>query len=206
LAQIHKSNLAIGLKPTNNIQYTEYSEWKSIQTKIQTLNYNWVAECVEFINSIKTLYPKINLANIELQKNLVFSHCDLDKKNVLWNKNEDPFIIDWESAGYINPVKEMLQFAFDWSIESNDKVNQSVFKQISEVYKSINEVDISLVEDGFYSGIGDTLEWLKFNLECVIKNNSVDEFTIAESQIFVTIKVVVIKLELKDNIILLLKQ
>jgi thiamine kinase-like enzyme len=202
LARIHKANIEIGSKPTNNSSYTDYSQWQELAKQIESLGYNWTKDCIEFIDSIKTWYPKINLANINLQKNLVFSHCDLDKKNVLWNNDEEPFIIDWESAGYINPTKELLQFAFDWSIEPNDKVNQSIFKQIFEVYKSINEVETSLVEDAFYSGLGDTLEWLKFNLERVIKNNSTEEFEIAESQILITIKAVKNKLEIKDEVIL----
>jgi thiamine kinase-like enzyme len=201
LARIHKANIEIGPKPTGDSSYTNYSQWQELAKQIESLDHYWTEDCIEFIDSIKTWYSKIDQANTNLQKNLVFSHCDLDKKNVLWNNDGEPFIIDWESAGYINPVKELLQFAFDWSIEFNEKVNQTVFKQIFEVYTSINEVDTSLVEDAFYSGLGDALEWLKFNLERIIKNNSAEEVEIAQAQIMVTINSIERKLENKDEVI-----
>lgn len=38
----------------------------------------------------------------EASQNQVISHRDLDPKNVMW-KNDAPYIIDWEAAGYVNP-------------------------------------------------------------------------------------------------------
>ena len=120
LAKIHNSDLKIGNKPDNNQHYTDYSKWENLSQKIQKLNYVWVPECTELIESIKLWYDKIHSANKKLNSHLVFSHCDLDKKNVMWNESNEPFIIDWESAGYINPTKELLQFAIDWSSDQNN--------------------------------------------------------------------------------------
>jgi thiamine kinase-like enzyme len=33
-----------------------------------------------------------------LKTQIVVSHGDLDQKNVLWNKNNSPILIDWECA------------------------------------------------------------------------------------------------------------
>ncbi len=41
----------------------------------------------------------------------MISHTDLDRKNVIWQKNV-PFIIDWEASGYINPTIELIQVAW----------------------------------------------------------------------------------------------
>ena len=40
----------------------------------------------------------------EASQNQVISHRDLDPKNVMW-KNDAPYIIDWEAAGYVNPFQ-----------------------------------------------------------------------------------------------------
>ncbi|MFS1511599.1 phosphotransferase [Chengkuizengella sp. SCS-71B] len=49
-----------------------------------------------------------------LASNTVISHRDLDSKNVMWNQ-DNPVLIDWESAGYINPMQDLIETAIYWS-------------------------------------------------------------------------------------------
>src|ERR1700694_1702617 len=44
----------------------------------------------------------------------VVSHADLDQKNVLWDENDNPILIDWESVRALNPTYELLITALDW--------------------------------------------------------------------------------------------
>ena len=55
-----------------------------------------------------------------LSTTTVISHRDLDPKNVMWNYNK-PVLIDWESAGYINPMQDLIETAIYWS--KMNKVN-----------------------------------------------------------------------------------
>jgi thiamine kinase-like enzyme len=58
-----------------------------------------------------------------LKENTVVSHGDLDQKNVLWDSENNPILIDWESARKLNPTYEIVNVALDWSgINSNFNV------------------------------------------------------------------------------------
>ena len=45
----------------------------------------------------------------------VVSHGDMDQKNVLWDAGGGPWLIDWESARWLNPGYEALLQALNWS-------------------------------------------------------------------------------------------
>lgn len=46
---------------------------------------------------------------------LIMSHRDLNPKNVIWDFNQKPHIIDWEWAGWIDPDFEAIHTALMWS-------------------------------------------------------------------------------------------
>ena len=48
----------------------------------------------------------------EISNNIVVSHRDLDLPNILWDKNDTPMIIDWESSGVVNPCEELIETAW----------------------------------------------------------------------------------------------
>lgn len=48
-----------------------------------------------------------------MRKCQVISHRDLDPKNVMWD-GMNPYLIDWEAAGPVNPYQEFLEVALYW--------------------------------------------------------------------------------------------
>ncbi|WP_448916631.1 phosphotransferase [Eubacterium ramulus] len=65
----------------------------------------------------------------KLKCNQVISHRDLDPKNIMW-KNDVPYIIDWEVAGYINPYEELIQVLNYWIVDENQNYNKE--KQVAK--------------------------------------------------------------------------
>jgi thiamine kinase-like enzyme len=193
LARLHRANLHITKNNDTPDPYTSYSQWVVLEKQVKALEYNWVGECIAFIKTIKSWYYKINLANINLHNNnnIVFSHRYLTLKNVIWDNYNEPNIIYWETAGFTNPVKELMQFALDWSENEIDfKVDKLLFTKIIRSYSELRYIDSSQVEDALYSVIGDVLEWLKFSLNRVVKKRSKEDCLIAQEQVMVTIKLI----------------
>jgi len=165
-AKIHKANLQIGEKPNTIEVFPPYDDWLDIQKTLAQKDDDWVDKCLTFIDELKLWYSntKIVNANVNLQNNFVFSHRDLDKKNVLWNNSNEPCIVDWETAGYINSTKDLVQFALDWSEKGNGEIDLSLFPEIFKTYKLYNKINFDLIEEAFYSILGGMPDWLKFNI------------------------------------------
>lgn len=94
----------------------------------------------------------------------VISHRDLDPKNVMWQNNE-PTIIDWEAAGYINPMCDFVDTALYWTKSIAGELNEDYLLAFVKAYKKkhqLLQIDYSSVLDYGFSG---KLGWLEYNLK-----------------------------------------
>ena len=96
---------------------------------------------------------------------LVISHKDILQKNVLWNKNNIPMIIDWESAGYINPNLELLDTALFWSGGHKDIPDTKAFNSFIKSYFDNGGCPIGEMNRIFLERFINKLEWLEFNVK-----------------------------------------
>jgi Ser/Thr protein kinase RdoA (MazF antagonist) len=192
LAKIHKINLQSDSPPKPILSYPEYYKWQDLAKKVQKLDCIWQNKCVDFIQNMASWYDLAEQSNINLQGDLLLSHKDLDMKNVIWDKDGEIYIIDWESVGYTNPTKELTQLAFDWSYGSEGGQNKMIFQKIFKAYSQINEIDTKKVKDVLYSSLGDNLGWLEFNLKRVLHEikAEIEEVKIAEIEIPKTIDII----------------
>ncbi|KTD16939.1 phosphotransferase [Legionella jordanis] len=49
-----------------------------------------------------------------LKQESVITHRDMHIQNVLWDSHSKPHIIDWESAGLMNPMLEIIGYGMEW--------------------------------------------------------------------------------------------
>lgn len=94
----------------------------------------------------------------------VLSHRDLDPKNVLWEGME-PFLIDWEAAGYVNPERELIEVVNYWACNQRGRLDREKFRALLAAYqmnRPLLHTDWSAVLD---SGYGVMLEWLLYNMK-----------------------------------------
>jgi len=101
-----------------------------------------------------------------LSKRLIICHGDLDQKNVLWTKDQEPVLIDWESARLLNPMQEMMTVALDWSGISTGLVYQDIFTSFLKAYVAAGgKINESQIIPAFGGVKGNWLNWLYYNLE-----------------------------------------
>ncbi|WEG12237.1 phosphotransferase [Pullulanibacillus sp. KACC 23026] len=188
LAEIHRtdfSELNIG-----NFRNNEPCiDWKYYIEKGQKSNNEWIEQLLEIVDK---LYEWTSLAiNAKrcLSANLVISHRDLDPKNVLWYKG-GPVFIDWESAGYINPMQDLIETALYWSEDETGNVDKRRFFAFINGYKKgygETKADWSMVlENGFLGKLG----WLEYNLKrsLWIECSNEEEQKLGTTQVIGTIK------------------
>ncbi len=95
-----------------------------------------------------------------LKQNLVISHGDLDQKNVLWDGQNNPYLIDWESARLLNPIYEIINTSLDFCDIGNN-FNQEQFIEMLKAYGVLNKKEL---EYAFAGVLGNWINWLLYNI------------------------------------------
>ena len=134
------------------------------------------------ISELNTLLPKILSWNDQyknsiefLNQNLVITHRDLHHLNVLWDAQSQPHVIDWESAGLMNPLLEIIGYGFEWGDIISGSFQADITKTVLESYreKSNTKINQSDIRHAFYGWIGHCiLGWTEFNLRRMVGKTS----------------------------------
>lgn len=145
-------------------------------TKHSTYDWNRLLETAEKQNAECYIILKDNLSDIlrwdertvkawdDISGKQVISHRDLDPKNVMWKDNM-PYIIDWEAAGYVNPYQELVEVLNYWITEENGNYSKDKFNALMQNYAEnmeVNNVNWESVIDGSLDGM---LGWMVYNVK-----------------------------------------
>lgn len=190
------------LAKIHNIDFTEIEDEKRKNIDLEYFEWNKYCNLAEKHNKVYTnllkenidLLYKLNEKSIKAleyaNENLIISHTDLDRKNVMWQEY-NPFIIDWEASGYINPTIELIQVAWYWSGGDVENIDYNKFRILIKSYKKYYKSNIDKnAEDLVYADIYGGLEWLNYNLKrslCIENNYEQDEIELAENEVIQSI-------------------
>lgn len=189
LGKIHQKKLAIdGVTPEED--GTAMFAWDKYRELLQGYeNEDWAIRYQAAVSDIKSWNQAACDAGEVLAKTLVISHCDLDPKNVIWDRNV-PLIIDWEAAGYVNPYQEFLEVVNYWADDGNGGLLKEHFDAILDAYAQymkLQNVDWNAVFAGSYMGM---LGWLEYNVKRAlgIETTTADEVQLGKEQVLGTIQ------------------
>ena len=164
-----------------------YVEWDEY---INNPNFNNMKYKVLYLNNYKKYYSilkrsveRFNNSNTELS----ICHRDLDPKNVMWNNN-NPIIIDWESASLSNPYRELIETALSWSGFLSNNFDENKFKVIIEEYIKNKEFNHNRYNT-ICGNLINKFKWLNYNLKrsLGIITNDIEEIKLAENEVIKTI-------------------
>ena len=165
-------------------------EWNKYLKLLKSKNKDYFNILEQNVEILYELNKKANEAIKCANKNLIISHADLDRKNVIW-QDYKPFIIDWEASGYINPTIELIQVAWYWSGGDIENLDYNKFKIVINSYKRYSKRKIDTnIEKIIYADIYGGLEWLDYNFKralCIENDYKKDEIELAESEIIQSI-------------------
>ena len=114
-----------------NIEQFEWNKYLELAKKENKDYLNILEQNIEILYELN---KKANEAIKCVNENLIISHTDLDRKNVMW-RDYKPFIIDWEASGYINPTIELIQVAWYWSGGDVENLDYNKFEIVVNSYK-----------------------------------------------------------------------
>ena len=179
----HVQKISALLAKLHNIDFGEIKNECNLGTEIIEVNWDFYISKVEnkeikelLINKKEYLTELDKMstnARKEILNNLVVSHRDLDLPNILWDSNNIPTIIDWESSGVVNPCEELLETAWDWS-GGQEYFDEEKFRYFIHTYKN-NGGDLKDLGKAIYSNFKNKSGWLEYNLKRVCKLECIDD-------------------------------
>ncbi|WP_377890515.1 aminoglycoside phosphotransferase family protein [Alkalihalobacillus sp. R86527] len=189
LAEIHKTDFSMLGIPYERIDEEQGTDWDTYVQRGKELDAAWVPLLEKYLQDLYDWSAIANKAAILLAPEVVISHRDLDPKNVLWHEGE-PVVIDWESAGYINPMQDLLETAIYWAKPDEEAIDKGRFFSFIEAYKKRcgpQHADWNKVLGTGFSG---KLGWLAYNLTRSLSHDhsDVQEQRLGTEQVFQTIE------------------
>lgn len=164
LAKIHQIDFRKTLYVLEPNQKIFCTDWKSYSDMALEQNTPWADTFHKSLHCLYQLEDRANKAISNLMQYQVISHRDLDRKNILWDKQRNPIIIDWEAVGFINPSLELLEAALHWSSNGNGIFDKSVFLNMIYTYlENRNRININY-EDVCKAIYCNKLNWLAYNI------------------------------------------
>jgi Ser/Thr protein kinase RdoA (MazF antagonist) len=164
LADIHVTDFS-QLENTNALNDNMIdTDWNFYLDKGLENNSVWVNLLQENIEKLFTWSAKAKIATRLLTSKRVISHRDLEPKNVMWYQN-NPIIIDWESAGHINPMHDLVETAIYWSTTEMGSIDKGRFLAFISGYQKrfgVLQADWRVV---FELGYLSKLNWLEYSLK-----------------------------------------
>ncbi len=191
LADLHMTDFsALGIS-NDSSDYAKLIDWNYYLQKGEQNNAEWVNLMREITDKLYDWNAQANKAASLLASDMVISHRDLDPKNVMWNQN-NPIIIDWEAAGYINPMHELTEAAIYWSENEMGEIDKERFLSFIRGYKmrygTLQANWRMVLENGFLGKLG----WLEYSLKrsLWIECTDEEEQQMGTSQVTGTIKAI----------------
>ena len=197
ISKIHTINLNIFSLPSS--QDPEFNTLSSEQ--ILEAIKNSQAKKAPFATELKKHQKILLMLNQKyldsiphLKKQSVISHGDLDPKNVLWDAEDQPILIDWESARRLNPTHEIINACFDWSgISLENNFNKNLFFKILEAYqKAGSALDQNLLAPTFYAVAGNWIHWMIFNIQRFCETQDSEVLNLSAEQVSQTLRTIVL--------------
>ncbi len=187
LAQIHSSKLTIASLEKQEAPEFSDAHWQSMINAAHNENFPWAHELN--ITQLITWTEHSQEAQTFLNNHRVVSHRDLDPKNVLWADAKSPFLVDWESAGWINPTQELITVAIEWSGMTETQFNPDIFLAIIESYCQMGG---KLIRDeiphAVHALIGGYLNWLEFNVCRSLSSVIDDAHLLGQQEVALTLR------------------
>lgn len=175
LGKIHSLKQAEPDKILPAYEETTIIDWNGLIAQAEKDHPEWFKSAENIKDKLISLASShLGIMN-DLNKRQVISHKDMDKKNILWQEGESPIVIDWESAGYINPGVDLIGTALDWSGLHEGKVDKLLIENFLKGYCSSGGIFIEDPGIVLKAVEGNWLEWLAYNMRRSIPNNGFPE-------------------------------
>lgn len=179
LANVHKidfSPIVVDIKKEDpNASQVIATDWKYYAEQGNHGSLEWSSLLYDNLNNLYHWEELVSSSAKKLMHNSVISHRDLDQKNVLWDGNHIPILIDWEAAGATNPAQELIDVALHWSGFDTGNLSKEAFCKVISTYRTHKGQTFDNWIDVLNHGFQGKLDWLAYNIRRSLRIECADE-------------------------------
>ena len=125
----------------------------------------WQCQLPREIHHFDAILSSCNKALSKYHHRHVLSHRDINLTNVIWQSDDKPVLIDWESTGYIHPIVELIGLGLNCSGIELLEMNWDKFQNVINAYKPNYKQESQLEPDAYDQVYYSWLAWLHFCME-----------------------------------------
>ena len=177
------NKIAKELALLHRINFNEIKNDCDIYYELDEINFDFYLskinnkEIKKLLNEVKDRFSELDKESIKnmkyIKNNLVISHRDLDLPNILWDKNDEPVIIDWETSGLVNPTLEVIDTAWNWA-GGKDFFDKNKYKSFLDTYVKEGG-KLEDYDKAFKADFKAKLRWFEYNLKRITMFDFLDD-------------------------------
>lgn len=162
LSQMHTLTVTLeGLElPTWRVLRDD--DWVLLSRRATAAQTSWAEAMRTILPELRWWSQLARDANPRLWKAFVVSHRHLEPSKVVWRDAQTPVILDWASAGLINPMLELVETALAWSRDHDKAPDQTRFQALVVGYRRAGGQLQGSIDDAVVGVLGRWLERLEF--------------------------------------------
>lgn len=171
-ANMHNLNIKVENVDLGHYDYFKDEHWESL---IKLSANNTLEKMLNFLVHCNKRFKQ---AIDALKTYQVVTHRDMHSLNVLWDESNRPFVIDWETAGLMNPVLEIVGYGLEWGGIIQGEFKKESTQTLLHQYKReiAQPMDGEQIKQAFYGWIGHCIMgWTEFNIRRMLGQTSRDE-------------------------------
>jgi aminoglycoside phosphotransferase (APT) family kinase protein len=203
LAKIHSLN--INVPEFNNVDNVHSDDYlRDLLNRVSRSNISFSKELNDIGNKLLLWNQEYRNAVPLLSNEMTVSHGDLDQKNVLWT-DDNPRIIDWEGVHKLNPTREIVSVALDWSGLQSSTIDLEVMGSILHAYKNAGGIiNRGAIVPAFWYIVGSWLNWLTYNIERSFEAEGIfeNERKLGSEQVHKTIRLLEHLVSMREKILI----
>lgn len=165
LGQIHHADLGpkeMNLPPEETVR--PLYDWQGYLALAREQQVPWLSDYEAMLPNLTRWDKAATDAMESVSSCQVVSHRDLDPKNVLW-QGEQPYLIDWEAAGAVNPYQELLEVLNYWGTGENGCLDSSLCQALLREYARFMDLRRAEWTPVFAVSYDGMLGWLEYTLK-----------------------------------------
>lgn len=140
-------------------------EWAQLTEQAQREGAAWADASTESLPDLVRWSREAHSALQSLGAERVWTHRDLDQKNVLWSDLNTPWLLDWEGAGPLAPALEVVGTALNWAGQAAGRPLAEPFFAFVRGYRTQRPLSAEDLRSASRAVPDKWLIWLKFNMK-----------------------------------------